>query len=316
MPSKEHDRTAGETEKIIRSQLWQGGFYWGNWGQTEEGIKCRQSEGIDRQSRSGTVTREAPDGSLWIDELSPRKPMLVIEVAVSEPYDHVRDKCEIWLTQHEGFIKFAVAINIEKWKHKEEKQAAALKEEQVALMLAAGNRKRKPSDEAGPSDPGKRPKSGDAVPRVQEVYDDDDDELTDIEDLEVFTPDSPEDPTPITHKFRRATVSVFRSARVNRHRVMQTVINQMPVWPEPPSEMWKLSWNDMDVSMPDSHKDKIFEVTFEALHEFLAKELLRDPPPVEGSWGWHPDSQVSTSSSGLSSVPDQVWDEPGDPPPS
>ncbi|KAF8241446.1 hypothetical protein K440DRAFT_626341 [Wilcoxina mikolae CBS 423.85] len=318
MPSKEHNRTAQETEMIIRSQLWQGGFHWGAWGQSEEGIKCRQDEGIDRQS-NGTVTREAPDDSLWIDQLSPEKPMLVIEIAVSEPYDHVRDKCEMWLTQHDGLIKFAIAIKIEQWKHREEKQAA-LKE--LEEQETAGNRKRTPFDEAEPSNSrSKRSKSegSSSIPRAQEVYDDYE-VLTDIEELEEVLPDNPEDPTPITHKYKCAKVSVFRSARFNRRRVMQTVINQIPIWPEPPTETWKLSWNEMNVCVPGSHKDKIIEVSFEALREFLAKEIMpRDRPPAEGPWAWLPDSQdsiqASTASSGISDVPNQVWEGPRDPPP-
>ncbi|KAF8241946.1 hypothetical protein K440DRAFT_620546, partial [Wilcoxina mikolae CBS 423.85] len=286
LPRKEHNRSAVVAENTVRDQLWEGGkFCFGHWGQSKDGMQCRGSEGVDL-TIDGYFTRKGPDGSIWIDGLLQEAPLFVIEVALSDPYATGLDKCRTWLTKKDGLIKFAILINIEKWKRKEEK----------AVAISGSNKRKGPPDERSQSNMPKRAKSeGSSAANIEpEIYEV---EETDIEDLEEVE-EKPGEPTPLTHKYKRATVSVFKSVRSakSRQRVIETVINQMEIWPQHPTQTWKFTWRDIGNTVPESHINNVMETHFEELRTFMQQEFARAPPPFHEddlSYIIKPDSPAS-----------------------
>ncbi|KAF8241362.1 hypothetical protein K440DRAFT_302600 [Wilcoxina mikolae CBS 423.85] len=299
LPSREHDRVAASAEKLVRQQLWEGGFYWGTWGANKDGIQRRGNEGVDRTSSQGT-SRSAPDGSLWIEAMCTTKPLFVFEVALSEEYDHAYDKCKMWMTQHNGLIKFAVLINIEKWKRKETKNDSSGGEGPVSPLR--DSRKRSlPADNS--DEPGKRARSVPANTQPSGVPDmefQEGEDLTDIEDLEEFEPKDATGPRPKTHKFKRVTVSVFGTKMTDSGRMMTTVVPTLEIWPAKPadSNTWQLSWADINPKTPDEHKDKKVQVTFASLHDFLVTEMRRHEPQADPAIALDEDPVSTAQASG------------------
>jgi hypothetical protein len=92
-------------------------------------------------------------------------------------------------------------------------------------------------------------------------------EETDVEELESVVPGNPGEPTPLTHKFKSATVSIFKSVKSGRHREMETVI--MPIRPQHPTQTWKFTWRDIENTVPESHVNNIMEIHFDELRTFM-----------------------------------------------
>jgi hypothetical protein len=142
-------------------------------------------------------------------------------------------------------------------------------------------------------------------------------EETDVEELESVVPGNPGEPTPLTHKFKSATVSIFKSVKSGRHREMETVINQMPIRPQHPKQTWKFTWRDIGNTVPESHINNIMEIHFDELRTFMQQAFTRAPahfPLDDLPYIIEPDSPASVASSALSGVPDDVYHGPGYPP--
>ncbi|KAF8545458.1 hypothetical protein BDD12DRAFT_871734 [Trichophaea hybrida] len=248
LPRSEHDRLATSTEECIRDQLWDGGkFYFSKWGETKNGIKPRGAEGIDIIDNNGKLTRKGPDGQLWIDALSSKAPIFVVEVALSQRYDE-------WPRKDEDMDK---AIE-----NRKRKATATIETLEITRLSIS-----------------KRTKlEGDNIPAVA-LQNLELDEETEVEDLAEFKPNNPIDPTPQTHKYKRVEISILKSIEHNHHRMTEIVINNMEIWPQAPAQRWTFKWDDILDRIPDTHKQNIMEVSFEQLNDYLFQEFSRHRNP-------------------------------------
>lgn len=108
VPGLHHESVAVNSQHVIRQALYDQGFYWPAWGNIHHIVFT----GSANQSVSGGNKQSSiqPDGGLAIP--GQKMPFMVIEVADTETYQHVRAKARHVLHHAKGQIRFAVIIDL------------------------------------------------------------------------------------------------------------------------------------------------------------------------------------------------------------
>ncbi|KAA8892571.1 hypothetical protein FN846DRAFT_896702 [Sphaerosporella brunnea] len=283
VPTKKHDEEAARIEDHIQSQLWNSyeGFA------SHLGIWCHNPTQSNIQKRCGGIqlnqTEDCdcckPDGALSIPEIS-QKPIIVIEVANSATYEATYQKCKDWGTYHSGLINFAILFKMYSWPRKKEGKDKGQRQQ---LRLNKRNFDAKTADGFN---------NGERCPHShchlwgQETADNDDAE-------NIHGDVDGNAPSPTTHKYRRATVSIFGTERVdNKRRMRETDIQSLEVWPAKSSKTWRFTWRDiLESEMKPELEGIEIEISLELLHDLMENTMRRkstvvparrgDPPEVE-----------------------------------